>query len=249
MINTKELEKRWYKYKAKTFTLFLSVVMVIILLPYLFYYIYSHFNTTKESDISRKSDFNQTAKVVAKPKEQSGINNSNSLKKEKLLLSPTIPVIDIDNENRKREYPVKKISKSTKKLIKAKKSATLSAQELAIINGKDLKKEKKKINFQHSNANYIEVMLQKFKQNKNPREALLLAKAYYQKKDYIESEKWSLIANNLNKNLEESWLIFAKSKAKLGKRREALKILSSYYKTTQSSQAKALIEKIKSRSI
>jgi len=67
--------------------------------------------------------------------------------------------------------------------------------------------------------------------------------------NYVESEKWALIANNLDKNSEESWFLFAKSKAKLGKRREALKILVSYHKKTKSPQAKELIEKIQSRSI
>ena len=124
-----------------------------------------------------------------------------------------------------------------------------------MLSGDDIKKshsknprESKKIDFGSSNSNYMPIMKRKFEQNKNPREAILIAKAYYKAGNYIESEKWALTANNLDKKNQESWLLFAKSKAKLGKRKEALKILVSYFKETKSSEAKDLIEKIKDRS-
>jgi len=60
----------------------------------------------------------------------------------------------------------------------------------------------------------------------------------------MEAEQWALSANKLNNSLEESWLLFAKSKAKLGKKKEALKILVSYYKKSNSIKAKRLIGQI-----
>jgi tetratricopeptide (TPR) repeat protein len=92
-------------------------------------------------------------------------------------------------------------------------------------------------------------MKNKFEQNKNPREALLIAKAYYSAGNYKNAEEWALKANNLDKKLDESWLIFAKSQEKLGKRKEALKILVAYYRTSKSIKVKALIDKFKTKSI
>jgi hypothetical protein len=58
-----------------------------------------------------------------------------------------------------------------------------------------------------------------------------------------------LSANKLDKNLDESWLLFAKSKAKLGKKQEAINILASYYKKSESAKAKVLIGQIKTGKI
>ena len=92
-------------------------------------------------------------------------------------------------------------------------------------------------------------MKEKFSKSKSPRDALLVAKTYYKNAEYVESEKWSLTANKLNNSLEESWLLFAKSKAKLGKKKEALKILVSYHKKSHSVKAKRLIGKIRTGQI
>ncbi len=261
MINIKELEKRWYKYKAKSLTQFLSILAMVILLPYFLYYIYSNRDIlmgTPQKEIIQpvapkiekkveKKDLNSTtvettSKVIIKEK---------PAKTEELLLSPTIPILDIEEE---RSEPTKKVHKkathhTSKKLIPAKQSGALTAKELAVIAGKDLSHEHKKINFTRSSANYKEVMEEKFRVNKHPREALLLAKAYYKEGDYKQAEDWALKANQLDGSLDESWLLFAKSKVKLGKKQEALKILVAYYKKSRSSKAKGLIEKIKEGSV
>ncbi|HHS92837.1 MAG TPA: hypothetical protein ENK82_05775 [Campylobacterales bacterium] len=99
--------------------------------------------------------------------------------------------------------------------------------------------------FKTSSSNYLEIMKDKFAKSKNPREALLLSKAYFKEGDYKSAEKWALTANKLNNGLEESWLLFAKSKVKLGKRDEAVNILASYYKRSHSIEVKRLIGQIK----
>jgi len=103
----------------------------------------------------------------------------------------------------------------------------------------------KKMHFTSTSVNYAQTIKSKFIKSNNPRDALLLAKLYYKKKNFQEAEKWALSANKLNNSLEESWFLFAKSKVKLGKKHEALKILVSYYKKSNSTKAKALIMQIK----
>ncbi len=255
MINTKELEKRWYKYKAKTFTFFSLILMIVILLPYLVYYIYSNMDTITGSKSNVLPKTNTVIEkpiappVMAPPKVEEKAKDP--IAATEVLLSPTIPILDMEDEKETPRVVKKKRVASThkKRLVKAKKSSSLSANEMAVISGKDLNHKKKKINFSHNGSDYKEVMKKKFEENRNPREALLLAKVYYKENNYIQAEEWALRANKLDKGLDESWLLFAKSKAKLGKRKEALNILSSYYKKSKSVQARELISKIKSRRI
>ena len=152
-----------------------------------------------------------------------------------------------------KKRALKKKSKNKRKLVKAKSSSALSSNELKVVNGNDVKhyakEDIKKINFHSSTNNYMEIMRRKFEQDKNPREAILIAKAYYKAGNYVESEKWALSANELDKDSKESWFLFAKSKAKLGKRREAINILVPYYKKSKLAEAKELINDIKSGSL
>jgi tetratricopeptide (TPR) repeat protein len=253
MINTKELEKRWYKYKTKGMLLVASILTLLSLLIYGGYYILYKLdiNIGKKEEpkavMSIKKVKEKNSSIVSKP------NVSD------VLLLPTIPIIDLEKEKlkdsrakkrtieyniaKKRHQPHHHYTHKTK-LVKAKVSTYLTPRELSTING-----EKKRLNFQRTGNNYMSIMKEKFEQNKNPRDALLIAKAYYNAGNYKQAEKWSLKANNLNSNLDESWLIFAKSKDKMGKRREALKILIAYYNKSKSYKIKALINKMKSKSI
>ena len=76
-------------------------------------------------------------------------------------------------------------------------------------------------------------------------DSLFLAKSYYQRKNYKKAEYWALQTNKVNENIEESWLIFARAKAKRGQRNEAIRILNAYIKRTNSIEAKVLLDKIK----
>lgn len=67
-----------------------------------------------------------------------------------------------------------------------------------------------------------------FKNSKDPKDALALARDYYAKKDYKNAAKWAFELNNLDKNNADGWLIFAKSKYNVGNKKDALKVLEAY---------------------
>ena len=167
---------------------------------------------------------------------------------EELSLKPIIPIIDMEKEKARRSIPIVHKKKAhTKRVVKAKPSTYLTAQELSGVrksNERDTTRLQK-IHLHSSSKNYIETMKEKFSKSKNSRDALLLAKAFYRKGNYKESERWALEANKLNSNLDESWIVFAQAKAKLGKKREAINILAMYYKRTKSSKVKAVLEEVK----
>jgi tetratricopeptide (TPR) repeat protein len=250
MINIKELEKRWYKYKTKGLILISSIVAILLILVYGGYYIL--YKLDLDISFIEQESKPTTSKIIKE-------TNSTAIEEKKesddVLLAPTIPIVDLEQEKKKDKEKRRKVAKkkridSQKRLVKAKTDTYLTAKELTVVNGSSTKsREKKKINLHRSSDNYMSIMKNKFQKNKNPREALLIAKAYYKAGNYKNAEEWALKANNLDKKLDESWLVFAKSQEKLGKRKEALKVLVAYYKTSKSPKAKALIDKIKAKSI
>jgi len=100
-----------------------------------------------------------------------------------------------------------------------------------------------------TSENYMQIMKEKFAKSKNPKVALSIAKVYFRAGNYEKSLEWALKANSIDSKLEESWLLFAKSKQMLGEKSEALKILITYYKKSKSQRAKELIKQMKTESI
>jgi tetratricopeptide (TPR) repeat protein len=76
-------------------------------------------------------------------------------------------------------------------------------------------------------------------------DAIYLAKYYYDKHRYRKAENWAMQANTIDSTQEESWIIYAKAKAKQGHRAAALRILQAYYDQTGSLRAKMLIDRIR----
>ena len=280
MINVKELEKRWLKYKTKSFMILLFMVTIIGSLIYGGYYILykldfgkkrehkkavlSAVKVADDKNISIATTATPTATPTPTPTPIATATNQPIEKSTKdiIQLAPNIPLVDIDN----REIKIKKkeskhiVQHKKKRLVKRIKryrpkiKAKLKPKEhikpkKVAVHKKKIEHKRKKIDFKVTTNNYMTIMKEKFNKNRNPRDALLIAKAYYRAGNYKESEIWALKANSLNKNSEESWLLFAKSKDALGEREEALKILIAYYNKTKSPNAKLLIEKISSKSI
>ena len=264
MDDIRELERAWYRYKIKRVLRFLSGLFFVGVLSVGAYFAYIKWDTNKNNLLTEKKDLNGSKEVFAPDvvtleevnsstvaiKEPKVITVSNE--KHEVSLEPVIPIIDMEKEERTPASTVTKArttsarnTQSSGGGVRAKPSTYLTASELAPVNNALDSTTQKKINLNATSKNYMETIKEKFSRTKQPREALLLAKAYYAEGNYKDAEHWALVANKLNSNMAESWFIFAKSKAKLGQRDEAITILVSYYKKSHSSEAKVLIEKIK----
>jgi len=272
MYNIKELEERWIYYKVKQALVPTIKVSALYLVTTGAYYFYDknddivlNPHATKVLGVMVEANDTVMGKEIVKTtaiveSEQLSIKKDKKREEEKIVLSPIIPVIDMEKEEKivetekkyvkKHKYNKSYHSSKVKHTVKAKKNSYLTAKELAVVSQPSKHvvvtppRKTKKMNFTSTSTNYIELMKQKFAKSNSPRDALLLANTYYKKNNYTEAEQWALSANKLNNSLEESWLLFAKSKAKLGKKKEALKILVSYYKKSNSIKAKRLIGQI-----
>ena len=109
------------------------------------------------------------------------------------------------------------------------------------------KPARKRVNIQVTSASNEESMLrEQFLKTNNPTIALELARLNFRNNNFKEAIKWSLAANDIDNSLEESWIIFAKSKYKLKQSDDAVKALMEYNKNLNKASINELINKIKS---
>lgn len=73
--------------------------------------------------------------------------------------------------------------------------------------------------------------------------AIKISKIYLKKKDFKNSLKWSKIANKLDSELEDSWILYAKSLYNLGDKDAAREILEVYLKFKYSKKIENLLQK------
>jgi len=114
MINAKELEKRWYRYKAKGFILIFSIFFISIILLYGAYYIFFKLDL----DVSFTKQEEKKIDIIKIVEESNRTNvESITIKEEKkreldeVMLSPTIPIVDLEGEKmreRRREIQSRK---------------------------------------------------------------------------------------------------------------------------------------------
>ncbi len=95
----------------------------------------------------------------------------------------------------------------------------------------------------------IQDVIKRFHNNKNTKLSLFVAKRFYALKKYKYAYNYALMTNNLNSDIEESWLIAAKSLSKLNKKDKAISLLTQYIDNTKSVQATMLLEQIKNGSL
>ncbi len=91
----------------------------------------------------------------------------------------------------------------------------------------------------------VQEMEARFKNTHDKDDALFLARYYYDAKKYSKALQWALETNKLDSEIEESWILFGKSKAKLGSRKEAIRVLQAYIERSESRKAKILLDKIR----
>ena len=75
--------------------------------------------------------------------------------------------------------------------------------------------------------------------------AILISKEYYKKKLYLRSLKWATIANSIDNLNEDSWIMFAKNKVKLKKKKDAINALREYLRVNNSKRVKIFLTNIK----
>ncbi|WP_331775905.1 hypothetical protein [Sulfurospirillum sp. 1612] len=178
--------------------------------------------------ISNTPDINTTqSHAMVPPKTQE--NHQDAMNSDTLVLK--LPTVELEPE--KKVAPIVKKEKPKAKSVKV-------TQEVK----KPVAKKEDLIKIESRPIDSITYLKDRFNENHSIIFALMLCKEYYQKKDFANTLKWSIIANDIDNTSEKSWIWFAKSKYKLGKRDDAIEALKAFLKTNNSSKIKSLLHDI-----
>ena len=235
MLNIPDLEKRWLHYKIKSFfpyaisLLFLCIIIGI----YYFFNINNNEKTTKgKKEIVIQKKLHKETVTATKV----SLKNTTTQ-----IFSPSMSFIDtIKTQKEPLEGPIKHREVKLKPVKRVKHIQKMEIKAKAI-----QKKQVTTITIMKQNTSKdIQNILHRFQEDKNPALSLFLAKKYYELGNYKQASNYALITNQLNQEIEDSWLIFAKSLVKMGKRKKAIKLLREYINKSHSTNASILLDNI-----
>ena len=244
MYDIKPLEEEWKKYKKKKRKPWYSFIFSILIIGTL------AFSFLNYKDVIFSKFENNESVAVDKPKPSVILLDSAlttlEVKKEiikKLIIEKSAndhnigtetddPVV-IDDPMRYKHPNAKKVSITVTEPIKK-----------PVIVEKPRKKMHLNI-IETTSASAYKDVAKRFAETSDTDDSLFLARTYYEQGNNKKAIYWALKTNKVNSNIEESWLIFAKAKARSGHKKEAIHILSSYVKRSNSFEAKALLKKLK----
>ncbi|MDD3816498.1 MAG: hypothetical protein PHI89_00225 [Thiovulaceae bacterium] len=274
MLNVIELENRWKTYKIKSFiphAIIAASVLLISVVGYSFLQskesnqVSSQKNVVSETIDANTHTQNETkteTAVVQKTKTKPTIvENQEPLAQKiplempkdasadaKMKLAPSLSFINEMNSNIPY-YQNTEASQATSDAQNLYQSQEQTQEE--VIEEKNEEKivqaeEVKSVKIERKNTHDdILQVIERFKKSNDPALSLFVAKKYYELEDYHKSYNYALITNELNNNIEASWIIFAKSLVKLNEKEMALKTLRQYIEHSGSNQAKLLLEEIR----
>jgi len=255
MLNIIELENRWLKYKIKSYLPYASIIislLVILLISYSF--------------IDKNSpDIKLTQELQTHPKNTIVVLKEKKVPQLKEKITPSQPIL-------KQETKIIKLSPSLDFMKKMQNSVQpyythehtnyntfrtpvkvnvpkveKVPKKKIVVQAPKVKVDSHRIKIKRQNTqNDIHEIIQRFKNNNNPALSLFVAKKYYELENYNQAYNYALITNKINKDIEVSWIIFAKSLVKLGKKNQAINTLKKYIKQSHSSSAQILVDEIQS---
>ena len=240
MYDIKPLEEEWEKYRKKKRKPFFLFVLTLLLLGTGMGFLYY----MKEKGLINL-ETNSTKKTVSKEIAYVENKSLNRLEAEKV----SEPIVEQSQESPDEIVEDLPLSTNGKLRKKPRVKMNIVTTEMPTVK-KHVEEEKphKKVHLtitEISGASAYQEVADRFRETQDTDDSLFLAKAYYNQRNYKKAAYWALQTNNINSSIEESILIFAKSKVKLGRKHEAMRILKKYIKQTDSMEAKILLDKIK----
>lgn len=202
---------------------------VLVSLPFSVYYIYEAFS---QRAWQQTQDTAAQTEVAAAPKEQSA---------EQKTVSPSYL----------NPIPANEVEKAVEKIQQEKAvpspPAVQKQQEKHILQISDSrsaspKKSIDKVYFSAVNEDKpLEEWVQKYNKKKSYAIAIYISKQYYFENDFKNAGIWAKRANQLDRNKEDAWLLYAKSVYALGDKEKAIKILNVFLQYKDSAKTELLL--------
>lgn len=265
-----ELEKKVFKYRIKKRLPYFILGALFFLLFSIGYVFYSTstskkdkttpetqtYPTSIENNLSTLHNTQPTTKVAEKEENTTDetlllklplIGKKNPEKKESYLPEPigNKSKVSPQEEELENRVLVRKTSKNDEESFYRTKEDKI---DTLLLPPPLLEEQKPKgiIKIETQEVNSIKYLKERFEKSHNIIYALMLAEEYYLSKNYQDSNKWSIIANTIDADNEKSWILFAKSKLKLGHKQDAISALEAYLKNNKSKVVQNLLTQIMS---
>lgn len=242
MLDVPSLERKWFKYKIKSYLPYISIFLLslITLIGTLIFLKSDNESHLEEKQLYTAKNIQRSSKksssehaVILEPSMQF-IQNISS-EKENLMPQQSAPNLPASNI-----LPKKSLLTNVEKTItpKALPSTTAFSSSSVTVNTK-------KPTIIHDNDVFnIKEIEERFRSNSNPHLGLYIARYHYDHADYNEAYNYALKTNSISNTLEESWIVFSKSLVKLGRTDQAKKTLQLYISKSNSEEAKLLLNSI-----
>jgi len=257
MHDIKHLEAQWLRYqKNKRKPYWMALAFFVGLFLAIFIYI----NSEKWSHLFSAKSKNPIAQKIKK-KSNSFPNVATSAPsvpmpdkgKELEKLKPTIVLGQSElekNDKHKEKMPVLPVIKDipiledNKRVLSQKQQHKKAHKKLKIVTSDKPKVVRKThLNIiESSSPQAYQDVENRFKKSHDVDDSLFLASNYYKKGAYKKAVYWALQTNKIDQNIEESWIILAKSKIKQGQTNRAIGILMQYIHQSNSLKAQKLLD-------
>ncbi len=240
MYDIKQLEDEWKQYRKKKLKPWYigTVIFILLTLSIIFIETNLKINFTALKTYFETSKEIQPLQINEKSEDMVALNKMKV--KDAVLLNDALEKLEVKDS----------MIEMTDKVMKARDNILVDIPILDDTNEPPVEEEietRKKIHLEiidsTSVSGYKDVE-KRFFESHDIDDALFLAKSYYKNGNYKKAEYWALETNKLDDSQEESLLIFVKSKVKLGHKNEALSILKSYVKQSDSQEGKKLLYRI-----
>jgi hypothetical protein len=245
MLDIKNLEQRWLKYKLKSFFPYIiaSLVLFTLLIGVSLWF-------GSEKPNNHPSTEKPSKDVTPPVNKTLPIADSN----QKTTLEPSMEFVQsFQNAPLLEEKSVAKIPTKNKPLESITKlptpPKTLTMPEYTpppSIIASDTKAPVSHNSTVLINESKLDIddLQRRFKEGSNANLGLFITRYYYNQGNYVEAYNYALKTNTLNNRLDENWILFSKSLVKLGKADQAKKTLQVYISQSNSEAAQALLDSI-----
>ena len=198
----------------------------------------------KEEKISSVLTLKNEAKKNIPTKKKQNTQNSDILQLNTKFLS-----LIYGEKNITKKQKVKSIDKTNRGVNNFTQENNLSNTKAPVkkekISISAKKPQKTKIIISSKKIDKLKYLKERYNETERAFYAILISKEYYKKRLYLKSLLWATTANSIDSSNEESWIMFAKNKVKLGKKNDAINALSAYLKVNNSKKIKTLLTNIK----
>ena len=260
MLNLHELEQRWLRYKIKSYLPYIAITLsVSVILFSLFVFlrepstIIAKKNTPikipvlkHKTQVEKKTVVTVVPKVVIPKKEHPMIHKEimpSHSSTNKVLISPSLGFMKKMQTDQQPYYKNENSNENQDIQVEA-PTVTVVHQNMQDVQHHKVEVAKK-ISITHkSTHDDIAEIISRFKKNNNPALSLFVAKKYYELGEYRQAYNYALITNQINQDIEVSWIIFTKSLVKLGQKKKAIQTLKQYIQQSHSNSAQILLDDI-----